>query len=180
MRVLERLSVRLALAVLSGVGVPLTGDVPGNSWLKEYGLPGAVFAAGVLWPHLRAGNFVVARALALVVVSGISYWAAIGTGLEVAPKLGLNDASEPNLAAFVLASLAGGAVVVVPAKWLIPLRTPTPYWVLSTMAALIGGVVMYVGLVSDLRSDPLGFAAYAIWHALLCVALHFGARAGAR
>jgi hypothetical protein len=180
MRVLERLPVRLALAILSGVAIGFTGDVPGSGWLHEYGLPGALFAAGVFWPHLRAGNLVVARAVALVTVSGVSYWAAIGTALEVAPALGLNDASEPNLPAFVLASLVGAGIVVVPAKWLIPLRTPAQYWVLATVAALVGGVVMYVGLVSDLSSDPLNFAAFATWHALLCVALHFGSRAGAR
>lgn len=180
MRVLERLSVRLALAILSGLAILFTGDYTGSGWLAEYGVPGALFAAGVLWPHLRAGTLVAVRAVALVAVSGVSYWAAIGAALDLAPKLGLNDASEPNLAAFVLASLVGGAIVVVPAKWLVPLPTPAAYWVLSTVAALVGGAVMYMGLASDVSSDPLNFAAFAVWHALLCVALHFGSRAGPR
>ena len=177
MRVLERLSVRLALAVLSGIGVLLAGEVPGSGWFSTYGLPGAVFAAGVLWPHLRRGNLLVARAVGLVVVSGVSYWAAISTGIEVAPWLG--ERSEPRLASYVVASLVGAAIVVVFAKWLVPLPTPARYWVLSTVAALVGGFVMYFG-IPGLPGDVSDFAAFATWHALLCVALHFGSRASAR
>ena len=180
MGVLERLPVRLALAILSGIGVGFSGDLPGSGWVRDYGWAGAIFAVGVLWPHLRRGNLLATRAVGLVAISCVSYWAAIAAALEVAPKLGLNDASEPNLAAFVLASLVGGAIVVVPAKWLVPLPTPAQYWVLATVAALVGGVVMYLGLASDLGGDLLVFAAFATWHALFCVALHFGGRAGAR
>jgi hypothetical protein len=174
MRVFERLSVRLALAILSGLGVMLTTNGWGGIWLSEYALPGALFGAGVLWPHLRSGKLLPLRAVGLLAVGGVSLWAAMGTALEVAPWLGLHEGYEPGLASFVLASLVGGAIVVVPVKWIAPLPTPAPYWVLATVASLVGGVVMYLGLVA-LDNDALGFAAFAIWHSLFCVALHFGA-----
>jgi hypothetical protein len=179
MHLLERLSVRLALAILSGLAVMWSGEWWAAGWLSQYALPGALFGAGVLWPQLRPGKLLPVRAVALLAVGGVSFWAAMTTALDVSSELGLYEGYEPNLPAYVLASLVGGAVVVVPARWLVPLPTPAPYWVLATVAALVGGVVMYFG-VSGFESDVLGFAAFAIWHALLCVALHFGARAGPR
>jgi hypothetical protein len=182
MRVLERLSVRLALAALSGLSIGLASDWLGSgTWLLEYGVPGALFGAGVLWPHLRTGHLLAARAVTLLVFSSVSYWAAVGTAVDLAPALGISAGYEPNLAAFLLASLVGAAIVVVPAKWLIPVPTPAPYWVLSAVAALVGAVVMYFGLASPpVRSDFLTYVAFAVWHSLLCVALHFGAKASPR
>ncbi len=180
MRALERLSVRLSLAILSGLSVALALEWGGSSWLQEYGVPGALFGAGVLWPHLRRGNLVAARAVGLLAAGAASYWAAVSTALEVAPWLGLDDGGEPGLASFLAASVVGGAIVVVAAKWLVPLPTAAPYWLLATAATLVGGFVMYFGLVGPLPGDAPGYAAFATWHALLCVALHFGSRASAR
>jgi hypothetical protein len=182
MRVLERLSVRLALAALSGVCIGFASDWLGSgSWFLGYGVPGALFGAGVLWPYLRPGNLLATRAVTLLVVSSVSYWAAVTTAVDLAPELGFSAGYEPNLAAFVLASIVGAAIVVVPVKWLIPVPTPAPYWILSAVAALVGAVVMYFGLASPVvRSDFLAYVAFAVWHALLCVALHFGSRASPR
>lgn len=178
MRVLERLSVRLLLAILSGLSVGLALDWSDGSWLLDYGVPGALFGAGVLWPQLRPGNLLAARAVGLLAAGAASYWAAVNTALEVAPWLGLHDGAEPGLASFVAASFVGGAIVVVAAKWLVPLPTAAPYWLLATAATLVGGFVTYFGLTAP--GDVPGFAAFATWHALLCVALHFGSRASAR
>jgi hypothetical protein len=180
MRVLERLSVRLSLAILSGLSVAFALDWRDGSWLLEYGAPGALFGAGVLWPQLRPGSLLATRAVGLLAAGAASYWAAVGTALEVAPRLGLHDGAEPGVASFVAASFVGCAIVVVPAKWLFPTPTVAQYWLLATAAALVGGFVMYFGLVGPLQGDVPSYAAFATWHALLCVALHFGSRASAR
>ncbi len=96
-RISLELPLRVALATISGVLVALHFRWSFNGlWLEyeslDYGIAGALFGVSVLCPYLRAGHWLMMRALALVGASALSYYCAIWTlsaeaWLSVAPVL---------------------------------------------------------------------------------------------
>jgi len=132
--------------------------------------PGFLFAGGVLFPYLSRDRWVVYRATALVLVSSLSYWAA----LRVA--VGFNSGFFPNVPGvedFIGASVAGAAIVLSGARLIIPLRHSYRLVITGIVAAVIGGLVFAAPPLWGTKEDSF-ILAYAAWHVLLAGAIHFG------
>lgn len=130
---------KVLLAVSSGIGCWVIyyralGDMP----LYLCGLSGALFAGGVLFPYLRKGQWIPVRAIALAAISTISNWCA----LQVAEAFDLDGwPLMSNIGAFVSASLVGALIVLIGAKFIIPLRCDGLLAILGAAAAICGGLV---------------------------------------
>lgn len=167
------LPLKLALAVTSGVVCALLYHWPLDAWPEldwpDFGLAGASFGLAVLCPYLKAGPGLIARALALIGASGLSYFCAVMTVLNADSWF-----SVPFFAAFLLGSFIGVAIVLVAATVLIPLRVSAAFWFLGLVASLVGGAAMYAGF--EVFGDTIAstIASYCIWHVLACLAIHRG------
>jgi transcriptional regulator with XRE-family HTH domain len=169
------LPLRLALAAVSGVLCALhfrwrtyNGPDIGFEWF-DYGIAGTLFGITVLCPYLRSGHGLIMRALALIGASSLSYFCAI---------MALNSEgwfSIPFLISFLVASFIGVTMVLVAAKFLIPLRVTTAYWFLGLVASLIGGAAMYAGIEFEFGDTPLGtIVSFCVWHMMACIAIYRG------
>lgn len=169
-------SKRIALCVLSGIGVGLIQDTEvtveilgeGVLW---YGISGLVFAAGVLFPCLERGDRVLLRAIALAIASGVSYYCAVWLALD-APF------SNPhNWLAFTIASVAGAAIVLL--ALVLATRVPASrrFALFGLAAGLIGGPITYMTLP---ETRTLVLTGHASWHILICLAIIFGTRIDGR
>ena len=80
----------------------------------------------------------------------------------------------PVFTSFVLASVIGVSIVLVAARFLIPLRVTAAYWPLGLVASLAAGVVMYAGF--EVFGDTVisNVASFSGWHVLACVAIYAG------
>jgi len=169
------LPARIALAVVSGVLCALlfrrTVDAGWfeYGWLN-YGIGGALFSLTVLCPYLSPGHALLKRALALICASTLSYFCAVMIVLN-------GDAwfpVAPVLISFLLASVVGVTIVLLAAKFLIPLRVTAAFWFLGLAASLLGGAAMYSG--SEVFGDTTlsTIVSYCCWHVLTCVAIYRG------
>ena len=168
------LPVRLLLAAASGVvaGLFLENSL-GSPWL-DYAVSAAVFAAAVLWPYLRKGRGLAWRALALVGASALSYGTAVELG-EYAEGAMPSGPWDPGVGAVLLASFVGAAVVLIAARFVVPLRVTARYWAFGAVAAVVGAAAMYAGLDGF---NTLGFMlGSAAWQMCVCLALFAGRRA---
>ena len=110
------------------------------------------------------------RAAALVLASILSYWCAIQTAL------GWNDqAWGPSYQDIGLASIVGTAIVWVSVLIIVPFRWSTQYGLLGVAAAIVGGLLFYLGM--DV-SDAGLYLSYISWHLVLAVAIHLSRPAG--
>ena len=166
------IGLKLAIAAVSGALVALAWDLgPGEpGWarrLLSFALPGALFAAGVLWPYLFRTRHRIFKAVALLLASTLSYSSAYYTVVNWGGWL----FSLP-WSAVVSASAIGCAVVMVSASLVVPLRVSVPYVVSGLLAALVGGTIWHHCIERD------GFlwvaTGYAVWHCAVCAAIHFG------
>ena len=174
------LPIRLALAVVSGIlcafhfrssyfsdwGSPDFGF----QWF-DFGIAGGLFAVTVLCPYLRPGNGLILRSLGLIGASALSYFCAILI-LEGEDWLPI----ESEFGALMLASAVGVSIVLVAARFLIPLQVTARYWFLGLAASIAGAAAMYVGLeIFDF--SPVSMAvSYSAWHVFACVAIYYGHR----
>jgi transcriptional regulator with XRE-family HTH domain len=168
---------RIGLALLSGVACGFLSRWAWNDWSFDWwdwSLPGFLFAAAVLWPYLGVGRGMIRRAAVLAGGSALSYWCAVFIALDSPERLGLPAVwGDPPLTAFLLASAVGVGVVLVLARLVVPLRITRAYWLLGATAALLGGAALSLGL-TVVDSMWAVSAAFAIWHVLLCLAIHWG------
>jgi hypothetical protein len=156
---------KVALAAASGfcswlVWWKYLGDNHGT--FASYGLPGLLFAAGVLFPYLRRDRFLWYRCLGLIAVSVISYYSAMNFGVG----LGGWGAFGPTPAGFVTGSLVGAAIVLTGARVLLPLKHSVGLVVTGLVAAIIGGIGFV--LVAD---DGL-YLAFVLWHSVMTLAIY--------
>jgi hypothetical protein len=154
---------KVALAAASGFCSWLwsnLSDIYGT--FASYGLPGLLFAAGVLFPYLRRDRFFWHRCLGLIAVSAISYYSAINFGVG----LGGSGAFGPTPAGFVTGSLVGAAIVLTGARLLIPLKHSVELVVTGLVAAIIGGI----GFV--LVADDRLYLAFVLWHSVMALAIY--------
>ena len=172
---------KLLLAALSGVLVALVFEtdmnldwIPNLDWLPItednfsnvafYGLTGLLFAAGVLSPYLSRKDLFSWRSIALVLISGVSFYFAVLTAIELPSKWG------PEKEDFIIVSLVGAAIVLLPAPFLLRIKFSLTYVVLGVVAAIAGGFVF--GWLEDLfRYGWL--LRFGAWHLLMGMALHF-------
>jgi hypothetical protein len=110
------------------------------------------------------------RALALIAASTLSYFCAVMIA-------GNGDSwfrLAPMLTGYLLASFTGMTIVLVAARYLIPLRVTAAYWFLGLAASLVGGAAMYANfeVVGDTAWSNAG--AYCAWHMLACMAIYGG------
>jgi transcriptional regulator with XRE-family HTH domain len=168
---------RICLALSSGVACAFLARGAWDDWSFDWwdwGVPGLLFAAGVLWPHLGVGRGLIRRAALLAGGSALSYWCAVWTALELPERLGLSDGwGNPPLAAFLAASAVGVGFVLVLARLVVPLRITRAYWLLGAITALLGGAAISLGL-TVVDTMWAASAAFATWHVLMCVAIHWG------
>lgn len=159
---------KLLLAAVSGMFVEIVWitflDAEAE-WLIPviYGLCGFFFMAGVLWPYVRRTDRFSWRALGLWLASAISFFLAIRMATEWSSgKWG------PNAQDYLIASLIGVAVFLVPAVFLLRQAFSLRLVMGGLIAALLGGAAFAV-----LQDLPLGLlSAFALWHVLMAVALH--------
>lgn len=156
---------KIALAAASGFCTWIVWasvrDV-GPQLLAFYGLPGLLFAAGVLFPYLRRDRFFWYRCIGLIVVSAISYYSAITLSGEV----GHGGDFGPAPQGFLAASLLGATIALIGARLLIPLRRSVELVVMGLAAAVIGGF----GFVLAFRDWP--YLAFMLWHSLVALAIY--------
>lgn len=171
----RRLGIKLLLAAVSGglcgvVWFLFDDFATWHEWLPFYGLSGLFFAVGVLWPYLRRDQNLYMRAAVLVLASILSYWCAIQTAL------GWNDqAWGPSYQDIGLASIVGTAIVWASALIIVPFRWSTQYGLLGVAAALVGGLLFYLGM--EVSNAGL-YLSYMAWHLATSVAIHFSRAAG--
>jgi len=171
------LPVRLALAAVSGVLCALLfrwrfyGQWPdiGFEWF-DFGTAGALFGISVLCPYLRSGHRSMTRALGLIAASAFSYFCAMTIFVNADAWFSV----APVLKAFLLASFVGVTIVLVAARFLIPLRVTPAYWILGLAASLVGGVTMYAGFEVFDDTTLSTIVSYCGWHILACMAIYGG------
>jgi len=163
---------KLAVAAASGALVALTWEfelegLGGARWLAAFALPGALFAAGVLWPYLVRARHVAIKGTALLLASTLSYY---GAYYIVANWGGWIMTLPWN--AVISASAIGCAVVMASASLIVPLRVSAAYVLLGLLAALVGGTIWQQCIERD---GYLWVATgYAAWHCAVCAAIHLG------
>lgn len=139
-----------------------------------YGLSGLFFAAGVLFPYVKPGRSLIARASVLIVSSALSYWCAVWIVLGnpfSATGEGFQFFGYAR-SVFVLASISGAAIVMAAVVVCGPVRASAQYVLFGLTAAVIGGPVTSCTLpASNLVSLGLGHGA---WHLLICLAIFYG------
>ena len=164
------LPLRIVLSVLSGIGVGAIGEYGFFGVEHEPGLyllTGLAFAAGVLFPYLDWEKHVWLRALVLVTASALSYYCAIWLAVE--QFFGVSE-----VVSFTIASVVGAAIVLAAFIIVTPARISRPFILFGLTAGLIGGPITWATLLD--RGVILAFAGHAIWHTLICLAIHFGTR----
>jgi hypothetical protein len=130
-----------------------------------YGVPGSLFAAGVLLPYLKREDLRSWRPIALVVVSAVSFYGAIYAAGEWS-----SGRWGPNLEDFLVASIVGTGIVLLPSPYILRLRYSLKYAALGILAAIIGGVLF--GTSFDDFPYNADFQ-FGLWHVAMCVALHY-------
>jgi hypothetical protein len=136
----------------------------------NFGIAGSLFGLAVLCPYLVTGRGLIARAVALIGASALSYFSAMTTYLNADTWFSV----APDFAGFMLASFIGVISVLVAARILIPLRVTAAFWLLGLAASLVGGAAMYAGfevLGDTTLSNVVGFS---VWHVAACLAIHLG------
>lgn len=152
---------KIALAALSGLCCWYVWQSDPSSRLVFYGLPGALFAGGVLFPYLKHGGFAWYRCLGLVAISVISYWCATGVALGF-----IDDTFWPGTGEFLAASLVGAAIALAGARLIIPLNRSIELIATGLAAAIIGGLAFaFIG-------EQQFYIAFMVWHGLMAVAIH--------
>jgi hypothetical protein len=162
-------SLKLLFAAISGFLVSLTWSGAAELGFEFdvvviYGLLGSLFAAGVLLPYLKREDLRSWRPLALVLVSAVSIYGALYTAGEWnSGKWG------PDLEDFVVASIVGAGVVLLPSPYILGLRYSLKYLALGILAAVVGGVLFHVlgGIAYSF------YLTFGLWHVAICVALHY-------
>jgi len=164
------LRLKLLLAALSGFLValfwPMLVDIDGSIGAAlAHGLLGSLFAAGVLLPYLRREHLHSWRPLGLMVISAVSFYCAVYASSEWS-----SDMWGPHLEDFVVASIVGAGIVLLPSPYILTLRYSLKFLVLGVLAAVIGGVLFSLNFGEFAYGVYLNFAS---WHMVMCVALHF-------
>lgn len=132
--------------------------------LGLYGLFGSIFAAGVLSPYVRRTQLVILPLLALVVVSGVSFYAAGYTAAELSASM-----KGPRLPDFVKASLVGAGIVFVSLPLLWSFKPTWKYAIVGMVAAIMAGIIFGLLAETNMYGFMLGFAA---WHIAIAAVLH--------
>ncbi len=127
-----------------------------------YGLPGLLFAVGVLFPYLRRDKFFWYRCLGLIAISVLSYYSAMNFGIG----LGGWGAFGPAPAGFMTGSVVGATIALTGARLLIPLKHSVGLVVTGLVAAIIGGF----GFV--LFGDDRLYLAFVLWHSVMTLAIY--------
>jgi transcriptional regulator with XRE-family HTH domain len=169
LRVSLEVPMRLALAAISGFLCALhfhwrsfnTSWSLGFEWF-DYGIAGALFGVAVLCPNLRYGPGLVLRAFGLIGASALSYFCAV----SVTMFGGL------TLPAFLLASFVSLAVVLVAARFLVPLRVTATFWFVGLVASLVGGAAMYLGFEVFGDTTWSRGVGYVVWNMAACLAIY--------
>ena len=160
---IKSIAFKMILAAVSGVLWGLTlysgwspvGHIIFLGWQTHYGLAGATFAVGVLFPYLKRDRLLWLRAIGLVAISEISFDAAVNATDFVFLKSG------PD---FVSASLVGAVIVLTGARLILPLSRSILLLLVGLPAAAIGGLAfVYTPWL------PLAFAA---WHTLMAITIY--------
>ena len=121
-----------------------------------YAASGVLFAAGVLYPYVDHSKAAFINYIALSVVSTASYWTAIEI---VASRPGM-----PDWRAYMLASMAGATIVLLGARFIIPLRNSLALTVFGLVAAIIGSFFFVL---------PYSYTfPHLFWHSLMAIAIH--------
>ena len=131
-------------------------------------LPGVFFAAGVLFPYLKRHRFVWLRVLGLIMLSWVSFISAILVGAWVDSKSwSFWHSQNIGAAAYVSASLVGAFIVLIGARFIIPLRHTVVLAIVGLVASIIGGLV-FISLISD----SMFVLAVMAWHTLMAAAIY--------
>ena len=163
---------RIGLCILSGIGVGTLHiydgffDWPGGAWVWHV-LSGLLFAAAVLFPYLKPDDRVFVRALTLVVASAASYFSAVWLAVDGVYFVDL------GLISFMIASVAGAAIVLIALVWMTPVRATPAFALFGLTAALIGGPVTFATLP---EGPILALLGHTAWHVLICLAIYFGTK----
>ncbi len=176
---IKQFRIKLVLAAVSGALVSLSDIVcewlPVSNewldWLLGYGVPGTLFAVAVLWPYLKRDRSFYFRGAALIASSVLSYWCAYQTAMELGWD-GPTSRWEFEGDFFIIASFFGVVIVLLAVKLLIPLRWSLVYVLLGLVASVLGGLV-FVWFSND-ESWLASMIPYALWHSIVCAAIHFG------
>jgi transcriptional regulator with XRE-family HTH domain len=169
------LPLRLALACVSGVLCALVFRWRLEAGWRGFGLldiavSGASFGLAVLCPYLRAGDRLMRRALALVAASALSYFCAVAATLNVESWF----PGTPFFVAFLLGNFIGVTIVLVAARFLIPLRVTAAFWSLGLVASLTGGAALYAGFEVLGDSTLTTVVGFCVWHVVACLAIYRG------
>jgi len=139
------------------------GFPPPFDWLSIYGLPGMLFAAGVLFPYRVQATFLWLRTLGLILVASISFRSAIAVAIHFSHPTGVG--LEIDMRAYFLASIVGAAIVLTGARIMIPLKHVLELAFAGVVAAIVGGLVFE-------PTEDWPFIAFMFWHGLMAVAIH--------
>ncbi len=164
--------VRLLLAILSGVAVPLilAAEIGGSEFVETLIalFCGGLFGVTVLCPYLQRDKHILVKSISLIVASGISFYGAVQTAAE-ALRFG-------DLLGILGASVVGVSVLVI-ATWFVPhLRMQSRLVIPVIVTSLIGGAAMFSGfvVVSDYEYGHWGsVAGFCMWHGLMSMLFYF-------
>lgn len=166
------IGVRLLLAILSGVAVPLilAAEIGGSEFFETLIalFCGGLFGVTVLCPYLQRDKHLLVKSISLVAASALSFYYASWTA-EMMIRFG-------DLIGFVSASVVGIGIVVAGGWFIAPLRLKKEIWLPVIAASLTGGAAFYLGFVviSDFEYGHWGsVAGFCMWHGLMSMLFYF-------
>ena len=147
---------KLVLAAASGVCVAWLTKTTSYDLLVLTPGGGMLFSIGVLFPYLKRDKSFWYRGVALVALASFSFY----TAMEI------RDLGAVGMGpGFMPASLVGASIVLVGARFAVPLNGSFQLVVTGLTAAVIGGLVFE-------HSGGVYLLPFVVWHCLMAIAIH--------
>ena len=157
-----KVAVAAAFGIFAGIvlRLPCCVQLLAPEWSCQ-SFAGALFAVSVFMPYVKRDRFVWLRCIGLAVIGALGYpfaW-AVGWGVYDEWHLGYRSC-------FCAGVLAGSAVILVGAKFLVPLGHSFRVAVAGAVAAIAGSFILSLPLYQH------DWVAWGLWHAVMAIAIY--------